>query len=128
MNQNFGFMGFLIPNIISEEKTITNRILTPFREKCDMGDIMHCFENYRKKTAFKFADAKVLFTVNWKSKNIPVSLDDARRIRSPLLALKWLEFSRLDGFIQYSEFQDFFYGKGHLKCFQFEIIHVYKRG
>jgi hypothetical protein len=118
-------MIFLIPKILSGEKIITNRVLTPFREKCNAGDLMYMFEGLRTKDCFKFAIAKVISTVKWNSNDIPKECEAELGVSiSPLLYLKWTTFMRMDGFEKYDDFQAYFQGKGMLKCFQFEIIQV----
>jgi len=110
--QNFSFMKEMVPHIISGRKIITNRIATPFRQKLDVGGIMHIFTGMRTANCKKIGTAKVLDKVYWHKKHMVVPDNHFFNLRkhgeSPLTNVNWLQFSWIDGFNTFGEFYSYF--------------------
>lgn len=123
MNQNFNFMSKLAP-MLFKRKSITNRALISYREKCDVGDIMHCFTGLRTKNCRKIGDGLVKRKIHWNIYMIP--LESLNYQRSPLLEYTWKEFVYIDGFDNYIEFWNYFMNhptkSKEFICFEFKEV------
>lgn len=120
MNQVFSFMEKLKKNLIDGSKTRTNRRLTEFRDKCDVGDKMHIFINLRTPKAEKLFERVVGETYYWDISEIPKTVLEAKNTESPRPNESWYEFAIRDGFSTYREFLDYFmnHPKGiRFKCY-----------
>ena len=108
--QNFSFMKEMVPLIISGRKIITNRIATPFRQKLEVGGIMHMFTGMRTANCKKIGTAKVLDKVYWWKKHMAIPDNHFFNLRSesPLTNVNWLKFSWIDGFNNFQAFYDYF--------------------
>ena len=80
MDQSFPLMKPLIP-LLFKRKFLTNRVLTPpkyFRRRCDIGDEMRFYDNYRQKGMIRIGVGIVIETNEWSIEDIPIDLNDAR--------------------------------------------------
>lgn len=114
MYQNFPLMKSLIP-LLFQRKTITNRALikpdetgVSFRDKCDVGDLMYFWDNYRQKGMKLVGIGYVLKTTEWNIDQIPKKINEAMKIDSPLEMVRWDSFAWLDGFDYYNTNQIYF--------------------
>ena len=105
--QNFSFMKEMVTHIISGRKIITNRIATPFRQKLEVGGIMHLFTGMRTPNCKKIGTAKVLDKVYWHKKHM-VTKVNYKYEESPLTNVTWEQFSWIDGFDDYKYFYVYF--------------------
>ena len=123
MNQNFNFMPKLAP-MLFKRKILTNRAKTKYREKCNVGDIIHCFTGLRTKNCKKLGDGIVKKKVHWNCLEIPLEGDNYEL--SPLAKYTWKEFAYVDGFINYIEFWNYFMNhptkSWEFICFEFEEV------
>lgn len=113
--QSFTFMAFLAPKIISGEKRLTNRKATEHRRKLVPGGIMHLFTGLRTPSCVKLGTATVSGIHEWNPGDIPPFERNGER--SPHPDLSWYAFAQLDGFDRYSDFVEYFTGKGPMLCF-----------
>jgi len=109
MYQNFPLMNRLIP-LLFHRKTITNRALIKsektgkfFRKKCDVGDLMYFWDNYRQKGMELVGIGYVLETIEWNVNQIPRNIDKAKEEISPKNDMKWIDFAWYDGFNYYNK-------------------------
>lgn len=128
MNQNFNFMEKLVPKILDKVKILTNRTATPFRAKCNVGDIMHCFTGLRTKNCQKIGDAKVIKRAKWNFESVPLYNYYTNSRVSPIKEITWGYFAKLDGFDTWQDFVDYFFFHKQrdlgFYCYLFEIIEV----
>lgn len=125
MNQNFDFMKEIADRVF-KTKWITNRALTPFRLRCKIGDIMHCFTGLRTQNVRKLGDGIVVNKVVWKVSEIP-GVDEVDKIKyheSPLPGLTWTEFYELDGFDSYDDFYNYFKSRDEKVFIAYEFIRL----
>ena len=108
MNQNFSLMEKLKSKLLDGTKTRTNRKLTEFRDKCDIGDIMHIFVNLRSPNCEKIFDRVVKETYYWDITEVPKTVLEAKNKESPRPDESWYQFAIRDGFSTYREFLDYF--------------------
>ena len=126
-------MEFLREKLISGEKTRTNRPASEFREKCNVGDIMHNFINLRSPERERLFDAKVIERISWNILNAPITCSDdkAKTIKSPIPEESWYEFAIKDGFDHYLEFLGYFMFHPtkflDFFCYKFEKIRDYQK-
>lgn len=111
MDQNFPLMKDLIP-LLFVRKTITNRALIKsektgkyFRKKCNVGDRMSFWDNYRQKGMKRIGIGYVLETKDWEIDQIPFDINRAKSKESPKKDIDWYEFAWLDGFDYYNKNQ-----------------------
>ena len=128
MNQNFPLMKQLIP-LLFHRKIITNRALIRseitgefFRRKCDVGNLMYFWDDYRQKGMKLVGVGYVLETAEWNINKIPRNPDEARKVISPKKDMKWSGFAWYDGFNDYIEFVNYFIN--HIKKVEdFKMFH-----
>ncbi len=129
--QNFSFMKEMVPMIISGRKIITNRIATPFRQKLDVGGIMHLFTGMRTANCKKIGTAKLIDKGIWNNSALRF-LDEERAARMwldicPYMTKhKWnfTDFSYRDGFDNWNDFNLYFSNKRYdvgIICYLFEF-------
>ena len=110
MNQLFGFKPQFKEKILNGSKRFTTREETPFRLKCNVGDIMHLATGVRTKEYDHFADARVVNRWQWRiqfPKDCPVGLE-------------WNDFAIGEGFEDLEGLEDWFLKK--LITWEFEVI------
>jgi len=107
MNQIFNFMGFLAPLILEGRKIKTTRLLTEFRLKCDVGDLMYLYTGLRTKHARKLGDALVVGRWIWNQAEIYNGKRILEDKPSPT-GVSWSQFAYEEGFNNVGELVAFF--------------------
>ncbi|HEC92898.1 MAG TPA: hypothetical protein ENI51_07920 [Candidatus Atribacteria bacterium] len=124
MNQIFNFMEFLKPLILNGTKTMTTRLETPFRLKCNVGDKMYLYTGLRTKNAEKFGEGKVINRWRWNQRILFNAVMIIENKMSPV-GVTWNEFSRKEGFNDISELITYFCNKRYkfknLITYEFEL-------
>lgn len=126
-------MEFLREKLISGEKTRTNRPISEYREKCNIGAKIRIYINQRSPSRERLFDAKIIERISWNILDAPITCSDdiAKTIESPIPEESWYEFAIKDGFDHYLEFLGYFMfhptKSKDFFCYKFEKIRDYQK-
>lgn len=124
-NQNFSFMEFLESKLLNGQKRRTNRPDDNYRDKCNVGDVMHIFVKMRTPESRWLFDAVVKKKVKWQIDDAPEESKIAKEKNGPISNETWYKFAITDGFKNYSDFLEYF--QNHPKKARNFICFVFKR-